>query len=479
MQQHLHLIGGQRTASSDGRSLPVHDPATGECFARIAAGGAPEIDAAVRAARAALSGPWGKMSPADRGRLLLTLARTFSDHAEELAALESRDTGKPLSQARTDAAFIARYFEFYAGACDKLHGETLPAQPGFLALTLREPHGVTAHIIPWNYPLQMVGRSVGAALAAGNACVLKPAEEACLSALRIGELALAAGLPPGVLNIVTGSGAEAGAALAAHPGINHLSFTGSPQTGGLIQAATGRNNVGCTMELGGKSPQLVFEDADIEAALPVLVGAIIQNGGQTCSAGSRILIQRPLFDTIANRLAEKFRSLTAAAGSADRDLGPLISARQKQRVEDFITQAAADGIPLLARGTVAEESAAGGYFVAPALYGPVPPDHRLAQQEVFGPVLSLFAFDTEEEALALANGTDYGLVAGVWTRDGARQIRVARALHCGQVFVNGYGAGGGVELPFGGVKKSGYGREKGFEALHGFTSLKTILIRHD
>lgn len=479
MSAFKHLIGGTWQASADGRTLPVFDPATGQTYAQIAAGGAAEIDSAVKAARAALDGPWGKLAPVDRGRLLMRLSALLEQHKEELAQIESRDTGKVITQARSDAAFVARYFEFYAGCCDKVHGETLPAQPGFLALTLREPHGVTAHIIPWNYPLQMIGRTIGAALAMGNACVLKPAEEACLSALRFGELALEAGLPPGVLNIVTGSGAEAGAALSAHPDIDHLSFTGSPQTGGMIQAATGKNNVGCTMELGGKSAQVVFADADIDAALPTLVGAILQNGGQTCSAGSRVLIERSIFDQVAARLAEKFKTLVAGPGASDRDLGPLISLRQKGRVEKFFDIAKADSIPMLAQGSLASDAPADGYYVPPTLYGPVPADHTLAQDEVFGPVLCLLAFDSEEEAIRIANGTEYGLVGSVWTRDGARQIRVAKKLKCGQVFVNGYGAGGGVELPFGGVKKSGYGREKGFEALYGFSSLKTILIRHD
>jgi aldehyde dehydrogenase (NAD+) len=309
----------------------------------------------------------------------------------------------------------------------------------------------------------------------GNACVLKPAEEACLTPVRLAGLALEAGFPEGAINLVTGAGEEAGAALAAHPGIDFLSFTGSPEVGTLVQAAAARNHIGCTLELGGKSPQIIFSDADIDAALPVLCNAIVQNGGQTCSAGSRALIHGPVYDGVVARLAERFAGLTAAPHDADADLGPLISARQKARVDRFLEAARP---PLIARGRVAENAPAEGYYVAPALFGPVPETDPLAQEEVFGPVLSCIPFEDEAEAVRIANGTAYGLVAGIWTADGARQMRLARAVRAGQVFINGYGAGGGIELPFGGTGKSGHGREKGFAALHEFAQLKTIVLRH-
>jgi aldehyde dehydrogenase (NAD+) len=474
----MHFIANRFVASSDGDTLPVLDPSEGVAFAAIARGGAADVDQAVREAERARDGAWGRLAPAERGRRLAAVARAITAHAEELALLEARDCGKPLAQARADAAACARYFEFYAGAPDKLHGTTIPYPDGYAVLTWREPHGVTGHIIPWNYPLQIFGRSVGGALAAGNACVVKPAEDACLSLLRVAELAAQEGLPAGALNVVTGLGAEAGAALAEHPGIAHLSFTGSPATGAAVATAAAKRHCPVTLELGGKSPQIIFADADVDAALPAIVNAIVQNAGQTCSAGSRLLVERSLYEPLLARLGERFARLVAGPALADRDCGPLIRASQLARVRGFLDDAKKSGIVTVAQGTIADDAPAGGFYVAPTLLRDVPADDRLACDEVFGPVLAAMPFDDEAHAVALANATDYGLVAGVWTRDGARQLRMARAIRTGQVFVNNYGAGGGVELPFGGVKHSGYGREKGFEALYGFTTVKTVVLRH-
>jgi len=473
-----HFIANRFVPASDGRTLPMIDPSDGAPFAAIARGNAADVDVAVKAARQARGDAWGRLAPAERGRRLAALSRAIGDHADALALIEARDCGKPLAQARADVTACARYFEFYAGAPDKLHGTTIPYAEGYAVLTWREAHGVTGHVIPWNYPLQIFGRSVGAALAAGNACVVKPAEDACLSLLRVAELAAASGLPEGALNVVTGLGAEAGVALVAHPAIAHVSFTGSPATGAEVAAAAARRHCPVTLELGGKSPQIVFADADLDAAVPAIVNAIVQNAGQTCSAGSRLLVERAIYEPLLERLADRFHGLVAAPALADRDCGPLIRASQLARVRGFLDDAKRSGLAIVASGRIADDAPANGYYVAPTLLRDVPREHRLACDEVFGPVLAAMAFDDEAHAVALANATDYGLVAGVWTRDGGRQLRMARAVQSGQVFVNNYGAGGGVELPFGGVKHSGHGREKGFEALYAFTTVKTVVLRH-
>lgn len=458
--------------------LPLGNPSTGEQIGNIAAGQAAEIDAAVDAARQAQAGAWGRLNAVERGRILTAIGQAVSAQVDTLAELEALDVGKPLKQARADALALARYLEFYGGSVDKLHGQTIPYLDDYTVYTLREAHGVTGHIIPWNYPMQIIGRSIVAALAAGNATVLKPAEEACLTALEFARIATDAGLPAGALNVVPGTGEQAGAALAAHPGVDHLSFTGSTEIGTAVQAAAAGNTVPVTLELGGKSPQLVFGDADLEAALPFLVNAGIQNAGQTCSAGSRILVQRGVYEQVVELLSARFAALRVGPAIDDLDVGPLISSRQQEIVRGFIDRGRDSGLNVAAEGVLAEHAPQGGHYVVPTLFAGVPAEHELAQQEIFGPVVVVIPFATEEEALAIANGTGYGLVAGVWTRDGARQMRLAKAIRAGQVFINNYGAGGGVELPFGGVGKSGHGREKGFEALYSFTTLKTVAALH-
>lgn len=468
------LIGGQWRRTAD--RLGLEDPSTGETWGEIPRGTAADIDEAVAAAEAALQDEWGRMPAFERGRILAKIGQLILTRVEELAWIEARDVGKPLKQARADAIAMARYMEFYAGACDKFHGETIPFLDGYTVYTLREPHGVTGHIIPWNYPMQILGRSVGAALAMGNAAVLKPAEEACLTALAFGRIAEEAGLPKGALNIVPGLGEEAGAALSSHKGIHHVSFTGSVGVGVMIQEAAARNVIPVTLELGGKSPQLVFEDADLDKALPFLVNAGIQNAGQTCSASSRILVHHALYDQVVERMAARYSSLKVGAALSDLDVGPVISGKQKQMIEGML--ALNDGLRVAARGQIVADAPAGGHYVAPTLMANIAPDHRLAQEEIFGPAQVVIPFGDDDEAVAIANGTAFGLVAGVWTENGGRQMRMAKRLRAGQVFLNNYGAAGGVELPFGGIGKSGHGREKGFEALYGFSTLKTVAAHH-
>ena len=473
-----HFIAGEWTPGASGETLPVLDPSTGEVFDQLQRGNAADVDRAVAAARAALEGDWGRMTAVDRGRVLSRMSQIMLSRSEELAQLEARDTGKPMAQARNDIQVAARYCEYYGGAADKVHGQAIPYMEDFHVVVLREPYGVTAHILPWNYPAQMFGRSVVPALAMGNAAVLKPSEDACLSALAFCDIAREAGLPAGALNVVTGLGEEAGAALTAHTGIDFVTFTGSPEVGTIVQKAAAERHIKCVLELGGKSPQIVFEDADLDRALGFILKAITQNGGQTCSAGSRLLVQASIYDSFVARVVERFKQSAAGTPAMDRDCGPLINTAQKQRVEGFIRRAVESGLPLLAQGQVASGVPAGGYYVAPALFGNVPREHELACNEVFGPVLAIIPFTDEDDAIALANATEFGLLAGIWTRDGGRQTRVAKRMRCGQVYINCYGAGGGVELPFGGVKKSGHGREKGFMALEEFCTVKTVVQYH-
>jgi aldehyde dehydrogenase (NAD+) len=467
------FINGAWVEPENGKMLDLLNPSNGEFLCKIARGTIKDINKAVYAAQ---ESAWKKYTALERGRALLNMSQIVLEDVEYLAELEANDVGKPLKQAKADAIALARYLEFYGGAADKVHGETIPYLDKYTVYTLREPHGVTGHIVPWNYPMQIIGRSIGAALAMGNTTVLKPAEEACLTALAFAEIADRAGLPKGALNVVPGLGPEAGATLAAHEGVNHISFTGSEPVGVKIQSAAAKNVVPVTLELGGKSPQIVFDDADIDSALPFLVNSGIQNAGQTCSAASRILVHKKVYKEIKSRMSEKYKLLKVGPAIDDMDVGPLISLRQKEIVEEFLSHG--KDLKIASQGTISRGAPEAGFYVRPTLFVDVPYKHKLAQEEIFGPIQVLIPFETEEEAIMIANSTSYGLVASVWTDSGARQMRIAKKLKSGQVFINNYGAGGGVELPFGGVGKSGHGREKGFEALYGFSTLKTIASYH-
>ena len=451
-------------------SFTAVDPSTGHELAEISETTPGEVPELVAAARRALAGEAEWRTPSVRAGALTRLARRVEDEAEALAELECRDTGKPLSQARADVAATVRYLDYYAGSMERLEGRTIPLGPGFHDYTVREPWGVCGQVIPWNYPLQITARCAAPALAAGNAVILKPSELASLTPLRLAELAITAGVPDGLLQVATGAG-EVGAALVEHPGVDHVTFVGSAATGTRVAQACARRLAPLELELGGKSPNVLFADADLDAAVPVVVGALIQNAGQSCSAGTRLLVEQPIYDEAIARVAEALQAVTVGPGIEDPQLGPLISERQLRRALGMLAAARAAGAAIVTGG-----AHTGGLFLQPTLVTGVRPDWEIFQEEVFGPVLCALPFTGEAEGVALANATSYGLVAGVWTRDLSRAHRVAAGIRAGQVFVNGYGVGGGVELPFGGVGRSGHGRGKGIEALLAYSQVKNVCV---
>jgi acyl-CoA reductase-like NAD-dependent aldehyde dehydrogenase len=474
-RDHQHYIDGQWVPAAGGRSFETEDPATEGVIATLARGGPADVDAAVGAARRAFEGPWGRLKPKERARLLYDLSRAIERHADELAELETRDSGKPLPLSKRETLGAARYFEYYAGAADKLHGEQIPLGPDMVDFTLREPMGVTAHIVPWNMPLNMVGRSVAPALAAGNTAVVKPAEQTSLTALRLAELVAGAGFPPGVYNVVTGLGEEAGAALTGHPGIDSITFTGSVETGRLVMRAAADHIKPVVLELGGKSPHLIFADADIDLAVAEAAKGIYANCGQICSAGSRLLIDHRIREPFLEKLIAHAGQIRLGPGLEAPDMGPLVSREQFERVAYYVSLGQQEGSTLVAGGQRPERFER-GYFFAPTILDQVRPEARVAQEEIFGPVLAVLTFHDEEEALAIANGTPFGLVAGIFTNDIHRALRLATRIRAGQVFINEYYAGG-EETPFGGTKQSGFGREKGLEALRHYTQTKNVAIR--
>ena len=467
------IIGGQRVESE--RTVEVMNPSTGTVLAVTADCGPLEIDLAVRSAAAAQV-IWKKVPVPERARLLRVVSNLILRDWDELAELETLQTGKPLTQGRRDTELTARYFDFYASAIETFYGGSFYLDEKTQVVTSFEPHGVTAHIIPWNYPLQIMGRSVAPALATGNCVVVKPAEETPLTALKLAELVAEAGFPVGAMNVVTGLGETAGAALTAHSGIGHISFTGSVEVGRIIAHAASELLIPATLELGGKSPNIVFADADLDKAVPVIANSILQNGGQTCSAGSRLIVDRSIHQEVVRRLSEIFSTVGIGPAMENPDLGPMISSAQRERVLGYIEIGAGEGTVICGGQRLSGGHFGDGYFLEPTIIDDVAPESRVFQEEIFGPVLVVATFETPDEAVALANATEFALVAGVWTSNINTAQRMIREVVSGQVFVNSYGASGGVELPFGGFKHSGYGREKGAEGLRGFVQTKTSIV---
>ena len=470
-------IAGRWRPAQSKQTLEVLDPANNSVLAHIAHGERTDIDEAVAAARGALAG-WADCVPVQRGRVLAAIGRRILQDKDYLARIESQDTGKPLAQATADVVAASRFFEYYAGVADKVLGTSIPLGPEYMDFTLREALGVTAHIVPWNYPLQIASRGLAPALATGNTVVLKPAELACLSVLELVRICHEEGLPSGVLNVVPGLGTGAGAALASHPDVNMVVFTGSVATGAQVMRGAAQNIVPVLLELGGKSPNIVLADADLSVCAPAILKAAFPNSGQTCSAGSRVLVQRGRHVELIELLSALSRELRIGPGLMNPEIGALISRDQQHKVERYIRIGRDEGVEVITGGVpLAGVDLERGNFVAPTILNGARAEMRVHREEIFGPVLTVVPFGEVEEAAALANATDYGLVAGIWGRDIGVINWLARNIQAGQIFINCYGAGGGVELPFGGYRKSGFGREKGLDALLSYTQVKNICAR--
>jgi aldehyde dehydrogenase (NAD+) len=474
------LIGGQWVPAVSGKTFESRDPATGKLLAKVAEGDAEDIERAVAAARRAFDGPWRKVKPFERQQMLLKLADLVERHFEELSLLDTLDMGAPISRTLANRRRVLGMLRYYAGMATALHGETVEnSLPGeIFSYTLKEPVGVVGAIIPWNGPLGASVWKIGPALATGCTVILKPAEEAPLTPLRLGELILEAGIPEGVVNIVPGYGETAGAALAAHPGVDKVAFTGSHLTGQKIVQASAGNLKRVSLELGGKSPDIVFADADLETAAPGAGMAVFANSGQICSAGTRLFVERRVYDEFTDRVAAFGKSLQVGNGVDPKtQIGPLVSEQQLDRVTGYLRIGQEEGARALSGGSrVTEGPLAQGYFVPPTVFANVRDDMRIAQEEIFGPVLSAIPFQDIEEVIARANATPFGLGSGVWTRDVNKAHRLAKGIRAGSVWVNCYQAMDPA-MPFGGYKMSGYGRESGLQHLEEYLNVKAVWIK--
>jgi phenylacetaldehyde dehydrogenase len=474
------LINGQWVNSISGKTFPTYNPATGEVLANVAEGDREDIEQAVKAARKAFDhGAWRKLTASERGRLIWKLADLLEAHTEEFAYLESLDNGKPLAVAKAaDVPLAVDLFRYMAGWATKIEGNTIPISAGnqFFAYTLREPVGVVGQIIPWNFPLLMAAWKLGPALTCGCTVVLKPAEQTPLSALRLGELIMEAGFPEGVVNIVPGYGETAGAALAAHPDVDKVAFTGSTEVGKLIVHAAAGNLKKVTLELGGKSPNVVFKDADIDTAISGAASAIFFNHGQCCCAGSRLYIEKPVYDRVVEGVAERAKKIRVGSGLDPKtQMGPLVSQEQLNRVCGYLEAGFSEGAKALAGGHKKDEK---GYFVEPTVLVDTREDMKVVREEIFGPVVTAMPFDDPEEILPRANNSEYGLAAAVWTKDISKAHRMAAYLRAGTVWINCYNVFDAA-MPFGGYKQSGWGREMGHDVLNNYTQTKAVCTKLD
>jgi aldehyde dehydrogenase (NAD+)/betaine-aldehyde dehydrogenase len=459
-----------------GRSF---DPATGVLVAEFARAGAVEVDMAVAAARQAFdNGPWRRMRPFERGRILHRIGELMLQRRDEIARKESIDSGKPLRDSYWEVDCSARFFEFYGGAADKLHGSSIPLGPDWSDWTVKEAIGVSLHIIPWNYPFQLIARGVAPALAAGCAVIIKPSADTPVTAYEFMKICQEAGLPEGLVNLVNGRGSVAGDLLARHKGVDQITFTGSVPTGERVLVAAASHAIPCNMELGGKSPQILFADADLDKSLPIVAGGFLTHCGQVCNAGTRLFVERSIHDRVVDKLHARISAMTLGAGVDDPDMGPLISRAHKNDVERYYDIARKDGELLLGADLPKSASLAEGAFVRPGLVIGANNSTQIAREEIFGPILTVIPFDTAEEAVAGANDSPFGLVAGIHTTNINKALGVGEKLRVGQVWINAFGVGLDVEFPFGGFKLSGFGREKGLEALSAYQQVKNFAIHH-